>query len=257
MKALKLPVTACIITYNEERNIRDCLGSVEWADEIIVVDSYSADGTVAIAKEFTDRVIQREWSGINDQRRFAQDQAGHEWVFNLDADERVSPELAREIASLDFNSREIDGYLIPRCAFYLGRWIKHGGWYPDHKLRLYRKAKARFVDNDPHDTVELDGATAGLRGEIHHYTYRGISDQLAQIQEFSTVRAEGYLRSGRKFSYLQLLLRPGWKFLNTYLFRLGFLDGWPGFIISALSSYHVFVTWAKFWELTHRREVEE
>jgi glycosyltransferase involved in cell wall biosynthesis len=256
-QTMKPPITACIITYNEERNIRDCLRSVEWADEVVVVDSYSKDRTVEIAREFTDKVVRREWNGINDQRRFAQDQAGHEWVFNLDADERASAELAREIASLDLESRDIDGYLVPRRAFYLGRWIKHGGWYPDYKLRLYRKAKGRFLDNDPHDTVELDGRTAKLRGEIEHYTYRDISDQLAQIQKFSTTRAEQFMHSGRKFSYLQLLFRPPWKFFNTYILRLGLLDGMAGFIISALSAYHVFVTWAKFWELTRKPEVKE
>lgn len=252
---MKLPVTACIITYNEERNIRDCLRSVGWADEILVVDSHSTDRTVEVAREFTDRVIQRKWNGINEQRQFAQDQARHDWVFNLDADERVSEDLAREIASLDLSSAT-DGYLMPRCAFYLGRWIRHGGWYPDYKLRLYRKAKARFIDNDPHDTLEFTGKTARLAGEIHHYTYRSVADQLAQIQKFSTVRAEQYLRSGRRFGYLQMLLRPCWKFVNTYLFRLGALDGMAGFVISALSSYHVFVTWAKFWELTHRPKEE-
>jgi len=247
---MKLPVTACVITLNEERNIRDCLKSVEWADEIIVVDSHSTDRTVEIAREFTDRVIQRKWNGINDQRQFTQDQAGHEWVFNLDADERVSPALAGEIAALDLGpSGDINGYMIPRCTFYLGQWIKHGGWYPDYKLRLYRKSKGHFIDNDPHDTVELTGPTAKLRGEIQHFSYRSVADQIAQIQRFSTWRAEQYMRSGRKFHYRQMLLRPIWKFWNTYLFRLGCLDGVPGFIISALSAYHVFVTWAKFWEL--------
>jgi len=250
---VKLPITACIITCNEERNIRDCLKSVEWADEITVVDSFSADKTVEIAREFTDRIIQRKWNGINDQRQFTQDQARHEWVFNLDADERCSPELAKEIASLDLGpSTGVSGYMIPRRTFYLGRWIKHCGWRPDRKLRLYRKANAHFIDNDPHDTIELHGATARLRNEIQHFSYRGIADQIAQIQKFSTWRAEQYVRSGRKFHYWQLLLRPIWKFKSAYFLRLGFLDGLPGFIISALSAYHVFVTWAKFWELTRK-----
>lgn len=246
---MKLPVTACIITYNEERNIRDCLKSVEWADEILVVDSYSTDRTVEVAREFTDRVIQRKWNGINEQRQFAQDQAKHEWVFNLDADERASAELAKEIAAIDFSSEGINGYFMPRCAFYLGRWIRHGGWYPDYKLRLYRKACGKFIDNDPHDTMKFTGATACLKGEIRHYTYRSVADQLAQIDKFSTVRAGQYFRSGRRFGYLQMLFRPCWKFLNTYLLRLGFMDGLAGFVISSLSAYHVFVTWVKFWEL--------
>jgi glycosyltransferase involved in cell wall biosynthesis len=226
---------------------------VDWADEIIVVDSFSTDKTVEIAREFTDKVIQRKWNGITEQRQFAQDQARHEWVFNLDADERCSPELAKEIASLDLGpAAGISGHMIPRCTFYLGRWIKHGGWYPDRKLRLYRKGNGRFIDNDPHDTLELHGATAKLKGEIQHFSYRCIADQVAQIQRFSTWRAEQYQRSGRKFRYSQMFLRPIWKFWNTYLFRLGLLDGVPGFIISALSAYHVFVTWAKFWELTRK-----
>ena len=253
MNYMKLPITACIITLNEEQDIRDCLKTVEWADEIIVVDSYSSDKTVEIAHEFTDKVIQRKWSGVNDQSQFLQDQARHEWVFNLDADERCSPELAAEIASLDLGpSNGLSGYWIPRPTFYLGRWIKHGGWYPDYKMRLYRKAKGHYIDNDPHPYLELAGPTARLRGGIQHFSYRCIADQIAQIQTFSTVRAEHYARTGRKFHYWQMLLRPIWKFWNTYLFRLGILDGVPGFIISVLSAYYVFVTWAKFWELAKK-----
>ncbi len=252
MAQTKLPVSAVIITRNEEHNIEDCLRSVGFCSEIVVVDSFSTDGTVEIARRFTDQVVQREWRGINDQREFAKGLAKNEWVLDLDADERVSPELAAEVAQLGLDDKGVDGYFIPRRAFYLGRWIKHGGWYPDYKMRLYRKEKARFIDNDPHDTVEFSGNTAALRGTIHHFTYRGISDQLRQINSFSTARAELLRRKGRQFNIFQLLFRPIWKFFNTYILQAGFLDGRAGLIISALSSYHVFVTWAKLWELNSK-----
>ena len=245
----KLPISAVIITKNEERNIEDCLRSVEFCAEIVVVDSFSDDRTAEIARRFTDRVEQRQWNGINEQREYARGLASHEWVLDLDADERISPELAAEIAGLDLGAPSPDAYDMPRCAFYLGRWIKHGGWYPDRKMRLYRKAKGRFIDNDPHDTLEFSGTVGRLRGEIQHFTYpNGVTDQLRQINTFSTVRAELYRRQGRRSNLCQMLFRPAWKFFNTYFLRAGFLDGRAGLVISALSAYHVFATWAKLWE---------
>jgi len=249
MLQMKLPITAVIITHNEEHNIEDCLRSLEFCSEMVVVDSFSSDGTVEIAKRFTGKVVQRKWKGINDQREYAKGLARSEWVLDIDADERVSPELAGEIADLDLGG-DIDGFFLPRAAYYLGRWIRHGGWYPDYKMRLYRRGKARFIDNDPHDTIEFSGRTATLKGQIHHHTYpRGISDQLRQIESFSTARAKLLKRRGRRFNIFQLTFRPVWKFFNTYILRAGFLDGLPGFIISALSAYHVFATWAKLWQL--------
>ncbi len=246
----KLPISAVVITKNEERNIEDCLHSVAFCAEIVVVDSFSDDRTVEIARRYTDRVEQRRWNGINEQREYAKGLASHEWVLDLDADERISPELAEEIARLDLAAAMPDGYEMPRYAFYLGRWIKHGGWYPDRKMRLYRKAKGRFIDNDPHDTLEFSGTVGRLHGEIQHFTYpNGISDQLKQINTFSTARAELYRRHGRRSSLFQMLLRPVWKFVNTYFLRGGFLDGRAGLMISALSAYNVFATWAKLWEL--------
>ncbi len=250
MPQKKLPISAVVITKDEQRNIEDCLRSLDFCSEIVVVDSFSTDRTVEIARRFTDRVERREWKGINDQREYARGLASNEWVLDLDADERISPELAGRICAMDLGAGGVDGYYLRRCAFYLGRWIKHGGWYPDYKLRLYKKSKGRFIDNDPHDTLEFSGRAARLDGEIQHYTYPGgIKDQLRQINTFSTARAQLYHRKGRRSGLFQLVFRPWWKFVNTYFLRAGFLDGRAGVVISALSAYHVFSTWAKLWEL--------
>ena len=242
-------ISACIITYNEEKNIRRCLESVQWADEIIVVDSLSTDRTVEICREFTDKIVQKTWPGYIGQKNFAIDCASNEWVLCIDADEMVSSELRQEILG-EFQKADetVDGYFCPRRTFYLGKWIKHGGWYPDYKLRLFKRSKGRWGGADPHDKVVLSGKAKYLKSDLYHFTYRNLSHQLKTIDNFSTISAEIFSRQGKRFNLINLLIRPPIKFITTYIFKKGFLDGLPGLIISVSSSFYVFLKYAKLWE---------
>jgi len=243
-------VSVSVITLNEEGNIRACLESVSWADEVVVVDSGSTDRTVEIAREYTDRVVHHDWEGINAQRNYALTLASHEWVLCLDADERVAEDLREEIASgLETVPEGVDGFRVRRRTFYLGRWIEHGGWYPDRKRRLFRKSKTRFTGEDPHDLPEVDGTVEDLEGHIDHYTYTGLSHHLRTIDSFSSVTARKWEADGKRFRPVDMLVRPPWKFAECYLLKGGFLDGLPGFVIAAASSFYVFMKYAKLWEI--------
>lgn len=243
-------ISATIITFNEEKNIRQCLESVKWVYEIIVVDSFSNDRTAAIAKEYTEKVIQREWPGYVKQKQFALEQATGDWILCLDADESLSPEASEEIKNriLD-GSTSADGFMFPRLSFYLGRWIKHGGWYPDRKLRLVRKGKARWGGEDPHDKLILNGEAERLQGKILHYVYSNISKQLKTVDSFSTVSAQQWHSQGKRFNLFLMLVKPPIRFLERYLWKRGFLDGMAGFVIAVISSYYVFLKYCKLWEL--------
>jgi glycosyltransferase involved in cell wall biosynthesis len=248
-------LSAAIIALNEEKNIRDCLASVRWMDEIIVVDSFSADNTVDICRQFTGKVIQREWPGHVKQKQFALEQATGDWILSLDADERLSDEAAQEIKGrLLHGSSEVDGFTFPRQSYYLGRWIKHCGWYPDRKLRLVRRGKARWTGVDPHDKLVADGKVEHLSGKIYHYVYNDIAHQLKTSDLFSRITAEQWHEQGKKARLFPLLVRPPLKFLETYLWKGGVLDGMPGLIISVVASYYVFLKYAKLWELKKTRK---
>jgi len=243
-------LSATIITFNEEKNIRDCLASVKWMDEIIVVDAFSTDHTVNICRQYTDKVIQQEWPGHVKQKQFALEQATGGWILSLDADERLSDEAAQEIRGrLQHSTPKADGFTFPRQSYYLGRWIKHCGWYPDRKLRLVRRGKARWTGVDPHDKLVTDGKVEHLSGKIYHYVYHDIAHQLKTSDSFSRITAEQWHQQGKQSTLFPLLVRPPLKFLETYLWKGGVLDGMPGFIISVIASYYVFLKYAKLWEL--------
>ncbi len=243
-------LSVAIITYNEEKRIAACLSSVAWADEIVVIDSYSADDTAAICRKFGAQVIQQKWPGHISQKNYALSQTSHDWVFSLDADEVASAELASQIKELMRQEPpDAAGYYVPRQTKYLGRWIKHCGWYPDYKLRLFDKRAARWGGEDPHDSIICEGKTAKLSGKLYHYSFDSLSDHLDTIDRFTGIAAAQRHKKGAKSSPLQLLLRPPLTFFKMYFLQLGFLDGIPGLIICILSAYHVFVKYAKLWEL--------
>lgn len=247
----KPPISVCVITLNEEENIRDCLESVKWADEIVLVDSFSVDRTVAVAREYTDRIFQRKWKGINDQRQYCLEVATHEWVLCVDADERLTPELANEIQSFfKDGDPECAGFEMPRRTWYLGRWIRGSGWYPAHKVRLFRRAAGRFGDNDPHDKVLIDGEVRRLRHDLLHYSYRDLAHHVATVNSFSTTAARRKFRKGKRGSLAAMLFKPPWRFFWQYILRRGFRDGVPGLLIGAMSAYTVFLRSAKLWEMT-------
>ena len=251
----KLSVT--IICLNEEDNIRDALESVKWAHEIIVVDSGSTDRTIEICKEYTDKVLHNPWPGMNGQKAFAKEQASCDWLLNIDADERVSPELQLKIKSILEKGSPVDGYFIPRRVWYLGRWIDHSGWYPDYTLRFFKKEKGRWAGTDPHDKVVVDGATSRLSEDIHHYTYKNVTDHINTMNRFTTVAAGEYEKKGKGTGFFNLVLRPPFTFFKKYILKQGFRDGLPGFVIAFSSAYYVFLKYVKLWELKNIERVKE
>lgn len=247
-------ISACVTAGNEEKNIRRCLESLAWCDEIVVVDSFSADRTVEICREFTDRVYQHEWMGYIAQKNLIRDMARHPWVLILDADEEVSPELRREIEkALAADRGRYAGYQFPRKVFYIGYWIHHGEWYPDIKLRLFRRELGRTEGREPHDHVVVDGPIRTLRGNIYHYTYDNIRDHIETMNRFSTITAVEKFREGGAFHWPDILFRPVWRFIKAYLIKFGFLDGKRGLLIAVISSFGVMIKYAKLWELSYMK----
>jgi glycosyltransferase involved in cell wall biosynthesis len=247
---LRLSVT--VITLDEEQRLRACLESVAWADEIVVVDAESRDKTAQIAREFTERVVVRPWPGFTAQKNFALEQATGDWVLSLDADEEVSPELRDEIQSLLAQPPPCDGYAVPRKNIFWGRWIRHGGLYPDWQMRLFRRPRGRFVDRAVHESVQVEGPVARLRGALLHRSYRDVSDFLARADRYSTLAADEWLRSGRPVRPADLVLRPLGRFFGMYVLRLGVLDGWRGFLLATLYAYYVGMRSAKVLERARR-----
>lgn len=244
-------ISAVIITHNEERNLRDALESVRWADEIIVVDSMSIDRTVEIAREYTDKVYQRPWPGYVEQKNFAVSKAQHDWIFSIDADERVSETLKREIEEWRNSETTLSGYFIPRKSFFLGRWIRHTSWYPDEKLRLFHKDRGRWEGGRVHESVYITDKTGYFKGELLHFSYRKISDYLRRLELYSTLAAEDYYERGKNIGFFTLTLNPFFTFIKNYIIKQGFRDGFPGLIVSILSSISAFFKYAKLWELRH------
>jgi glycosyltransferase involved in cell wall biosynthesis len=243
-------LTAVIITFNEEKNICRCLESVRWMDELVVVDSFSTDRTVELARQYTDKVLQRTWPGHVLQKQFALEQATGDWIISLDADEELSSEAAAEIRSaLTDAPPEVNGFSFPRRSFYLGRWISHGGWYPDRKVRLVLRGHARWTGQDPHDKLVADGRTRDMQGNILHYVYSDIAHQLRTVDSFSGITARLWLEKGKHAGLAAIISKPVAKFFGTYVLKLGMLDGMPGLIISVISAYYVFLKYAKLWEL--------
>lgn len=246
------PVSAVVITLNEERNIERCLRSVApFAAESVVVDSGSTDATVEIAARLGARVIHHAWSGYGPQKRLAVESASHDWVFSIDADEEVSPALAAEIAALDFS---LDGYEVPRAVRYLGRWIRHGIWYPGYVTRLFRRDRGGFTADAIHESVRLDGRVGRLKSDLLHYSYRDVDHHLEKMNEFTTLTAQQMYAAGRRAGNFRLAFQPPLEFLRAYLARGGILDGYPGLVIALFHGYYVFLKYAKLRELTFRTE---
>lgn len=239
------PISVTVITRNEEGEIDACLASVAWADEIVLVDSGSTDRTVEIAKKFTEKVFFHPWEGYARQKNWAVAQASHEWILSIDADERVPPELRKEIEAAVGSTSPSAGYFIPRKNFFLGRWIRHGGWYPDYVLRLFQRERGRFVDRRVHEAVSVNGPVGTLRTPLEHYTYQSMEAYFERMERYATLAAEEMFERGRKASRLDLTLRPWSTFLKMYFLRLGFLDGRDGLRLARLYSLYTFSKYEK------------
>jgi glycosyltransferase involved in cell wall biosynthesis len=247
------PISAALITYNEELNITEALQSLSWADEIVVVDSGSKDATLDICRRFTDRILHRDWTGYVDQKNFAAEQAKNDWIFSLDADERPSPELCAEIRELSEKGFSKPGYNVPRVAFFMGRWIRHGDWYPDYQLRLFDRRHGKWKGGRVHESVKIGEKPGFLNGEIYHFTYRSFSDYLGRLETYSSLAALDYQQQGKSATPLKLLGNPIAAFIKSYLLKRGFLDGMPGFTVAVMGVVSVFFKYAKLYELKHNR----
>jgi glycosyltransferase involved in cell wall biosynthesis len=249
MPESRYPLSVIVITRNEERNIEECLQSVAWADDIIVVDANSSDRTVDLARTVTRKVFVKEWLGFASAKNFALGEAKNDWVLWLDADERITPELAAEIQNTIHRSGTThNGFEVARRAYFLGKWIKHCGWYPGYVARLFRKSAGRFNDSRVHEQLELTGSTARLNNDLIHYTDHTLYHYFAKFNRYTSLAAEDMMESGQRFSLYDVLVRPPFLFFKMYILRLGFLDGMHGLILSLLSAAYVFVKYAKVWE---------
>jgi glycosyltransferase involved in cell wall biosynthesis len=254
------PVSVTIIALNEEHSISRTIESVRWADEVVVVDSGSTDRTVEIAKDLGARVFHNAWVGYGQQKNYAQRQSSNDWILNLDADETVSPELAKEIqealSAVANGSNQALGFAIPRRTFYMGRWIRHGGWYPNYLVRLADRRSARWSEPAVHESLEVQGEVARLTQAIDHFSFDSIYDQVVTNLNFSRLGSQELARRGKRPSLLKAILKPPGKFVETYLLKRGFLDGLPGFIISVNAAYSIFLKYAYLLESRIRKHAD-
>lgn len=242
-------ISVAIITKDEERNIRECLESVKWAGDIVVVDSGSTDRTREICEQYSVRFHSEEWKGFSRQKNSAIDKTRNEWVLSLDADERVTPELREEILKIMETGSARDGYFIARKNFFCGRWIRRCGWFPDHNLRLFRKSRGRFLEREVHERIEINGTVGTLKNPMEHWTYRSLSDFLTRMERYSTLAAREMAREGRRYHLHDAVFRPPFTFLQMYFLRAGFREGYAGFLLSSLYSIYTFVKYSKLKEL--------
>ncbi len=240
-----MQISATIITFNEERNIARAIDSLSCCDEVVVVDSGSTDQTLEIAVRHGARVIEEPWRGYAAQKNFAAYRAAHDWILSLDADEQVTPELAAEILALKKKGPAADGYSFPRLAQYLGRWIRHSGWYPDRKIRLYNRVRAEWVGDYVHESVSVKGSVGELHADLLHFTCDSLSQHLRTLDRYTTLAAREVTARKTQVSLLHLTLDPAWTFFRSYLLQRGFLDGPQGLAIAWMAALYTFLKYAK------------
>lgn len=241
-------VSVILITKNEAANIRDCLKSVSWADEIIVVDSGSTDGTPQIAKEMGALVYSHDWPGFGPQKNRALAYASKEWVFSIDADERVTSEQRAELERA-MQEGVADGYFCPRLSQFCGTFIHHSGWYPDYVLRLFKRGKGRFSDSLVHESIVLDGRSEKLKIPLLHYSYLTMDDVERKAEHYSNAAAQQMFQAGNRAGWMRAALSGGWAFIRTYIVRLGVLDGGAGFQIALMNMRTTFLKYRKLSKL--------
>jgi glycosyltransferase involved in cell wall biosynthesis len=247
-------LSVILITKNEADNIRACIESVAWADEIVVVDSGSTDSTVAICRELGARVYEHDWPGFGVQKNRALAYANNDWVLSLDADERVTPELRAEIETILKAEQAADSYLVPRLSNYCGRFMYHSGWYPDLLPRLFRRGKARFSDDLVHERLIVEGRSEKLKGRLLHYAFDGMEEVLHKVNQYSTAGAAMMHKRGRKASLTGAVVRGLWSFFRTYILRGGILDGREGFMLSVSNAEGTYYRYLKLMLLNRDRK---
>ncbi len=240
-----MKISATIITYNEERNIARAIESLRCVDEVLVVDSGSSDRTVEIAAKLGARVLDHNWSGYSDQKNWAAEQASHDWILSLDADEAVSEMLEAEIWQVKKNGPDAQAYTMPRLAQYLGKWILHSGWYPDRKIRLYNRRSAKWEGRFVHEGLVVDGPVAAFEGPLLHFTCQSLSEHVRTMDRYTTLAAEQLVDQGARISMWQLFFKPWWEFNRTFFLKRGFRDGAEGLAIAWMGAIYVFLKYAK------------
>lgn len=248
-----LPVSLVVVTLNEEANIERCLRSVPFASDIVVVDSFSTDRTAEIAQKLGANVLQEKWRGYGPQKAFAVSKAKNDWILSLDADEALSPELQKEILEKFQSLNPEVGYEIPRRSYHLGRWIHHGGWYPDAQLRLFNRQHSNWSQDALHEKVQVKSKER-LKQDMLHWVFEDLSDQVLTNDKYSSLGAGNLAKSGKGFSLAKLIFKPWTKFVECYFLKRGFLDGLPGFIIAVGAAYSIFLRHAKLWEIKMKKE---
>lgn len=254
-----IQISGVIITYNEERNIEACIRSLKGiVDEIVVVDSYSTDHTPEIATKLGAKLYQHPFEGHIEQKNYALGKASYDYILALDADERVSEEMKASILEIKNTHFEAGGYTFNRLNNYCGTWLKHS-WYPDTKLRLWDRRKGSWGGTNPHDKVILkDGQSTKLNGDIHHFAYENLEEHIDQTKKFAIIAANAKFKQGKRTIFLiHIVLNPFYKFFRKYVLRLGFLDGYYGFIFSALTAYLNFMKYSRLWELNRNKSKNE
>lgn len=252
-------ISLVIIAFNEEQKIRQCIESaLPVVDEVLVVDSYSSDKTVEIVKELGGRMIQNEFKGHIEQKNFALENATCDYILSLDADEALSEELRQNITAIKLKW-QADAYRMNRLTSYCGKWIRHGTWYPDRKIRLFKKTAGKWEGKNPHDRFELSPGkrVEFVKGDILHYTMDSISDHLQQMDYFTEIMARDLHKAGKKSNYVKLLFSPVMKFTKSYILRMGFLDGYYGLVIALNSAHASFLKYAKLMDFNKRGIQEE
>jgi glycosyltransferase involved in cell wall biosynthesis len=243
-----IPVSVVIITYNEERNILRCIESVKaWASEIVVVDSGSTDRTCEIAATMGAKIIHHAFEGHIEQKNFAASQAQNDWVLSLDADEAVDEELSESIQRV-MKKPQADGYTMNRLNNYCGRFIRHGAWYPDTKLRLWNRHKGKWTGLNPHDRYEMqpDAVIQHIQGHILHYSYQSVAEHKKKAEYFAKIAAEAYFKAGKRSNFGKLIIHPTARFIRDFILKTGFLDGKKGLQIAAITAGEVY---KKYWHL--------
>ncbi len=240
-----MKITATIITLNEERNIARAIESLRCCDEILILDSGSTDRTVELAQNLGTRVFEAGWRGFAGQKNWAAEQATHDWILSLDADEALSESLEAEVLTLKKNGPRYDGYTMPRQARYLGRWILHSGWYPDRKIRLYDRRKGRWVGDFVHESVHVKGRVGHLESNILHFTCDSLSEHVKTMERYTTLAAQELAARKVKVPLWRLILDPSWAFWKTYVLQRGFQDGLEGLVIAYMAAFYTFLKYAK------------
>ncbi|MCK4856449.1 MAG: glycosyltransferase family 2 protein [candidate division Zixibacteria bacterium] len=244
-------LSVIIITRNEEKNIARALESVKFADQIVICDSYSTDETVAIAERYDCKIIQQEFIGFGPAKQATLEQATGDWVLSLDADEEIDATLQEQIQQA-INSNEYDAHRLNRISSFLGRWIKHSGWYPDYLLRLFRREKGSFTSDTVHESVVVNGRIGRLSGHIRHHTDPDITHYLAKLDRYTSLSAQALADRKKAFRCSSLLVKPPAIFIKMYFLRSGWRDGIEGLLLALFSSFHVLCKYARLWELQRR-----